>query len=268
MKTVVFGGGYFGRNYIKELGRNCVAVIEPNQDNAELVTRMFDVPAYPELPDDLTFDGAIIVTPPDSHVRLARMLLEKGYYVMVEKPFSTSVEEAYQLHKWRNRCMAAMIYLYHPMVHVLKEVVKIHPLNHIFTRRTNDGPIRPWQNVLWDLAAHDVSICNYILGQTPHAIEAMGTRSRDWAILRMTYVAVESVTYVSWRGGPKTRLVELVPQEGHDRIIFDDMLTALEVTPMRRMLDAFLSGEWDERGSFEAGIEVTNVLEKASSMLP
>lgn len=268
MKTVVFGGGYFGRNYIRELGHNLVAVIEPDPANAEYVHKTYNVPVYAELPQDIQFDGAVIVTPPTSHVELAKGLLAQGYYVLIEKPFAISVEEAYQLHRWRDKCMAAMIYLYHPSVAWLKEVVKFTPLNHIYTRRTNDGPIRPWQNALWDLAAHDVSICNYILGQTPHALEAMGSRSRDWAMLRSIYVAAEAITYVSWRGGPKVRTVELVPQDGHDRIIFDDMQTALEISPMRLMLNAFLSGKWDERGAFETGIEVTNVLEKAAHMIP
>lgn len=268
MKCVVFGGGYFGKNYVRELAHNCVAVVEPDPIAAKIVNDAYNVPTHPSLPDNLKFDGAIIVTPPDSHIKLAKDLLTKGHYVLVEKPFATSVEEAYQIKRWSDRCMAAMIYLYHPEVLRLKESVKTLPLNHIYTRRTNDGPVRPWQNALWDLAAHDVSICNYILGQTPHALEAMGSRSRDWAILRMVYVAAESLTYVSWRGGPKTRLVELVPEEGHDRLVFNDMKVALEVSPMRLMLDAFLSGEWDERGAFESGVEVTNVLEKASKMIP
>lgn len=268
MRCLILGAGYFGRNYIKELSHNVVAVIEPDKQKAEFVKQAYNVPVYPDAPSHINFDAAVIVTPPESHIQLAKGFLADGYYVLIEKPFATSVEEALQIVKWKKRCMAGMIYLYHPAVENLGEVVRTTPLNHAYSRRTNDGPVRPWQNALWDLAAHDVSIFNYILGQTPHAIEAIGTPTRDWAILRMIYVAVETLTYVSWRGGPKIRQVELVPQEGSDRIIFDDVKTVLEVTPMRRMLDAFLSGDWDERCSFDAGLEVVNVLEKAQRMLP
>lgn len=268
MRIIVIGAGYFGRNYIKELSHNCVAVVETDPVKAELVKQSFNIPVYPEMPHHINFDGVIIVTPPDTHVQLAKPWLDQGYYVLIEKPFATSVAEALQLRKWRDKCMAGMIYLWHPEVERLKEIVKTTPLNHAYSRRTNNGPIRPWQNCLWDLAAHDVSIFNYVFGQTPHALEAIGSNTRDWAILRMVYVAVETLTYVSWRGGPKVREVELVPQEGNDRIIFDDVKTVLEVTPMRRMLNAFMSGEWDERGSFDAGLEVVSVLEKAGSFMP
>lgn len=268
MKTIVIGAGYFGRNYIKELSHNVVAVIEPDVTKAEFVKQAYNVAVYSSLPEHIRYDAAVIVTPPESHVQLAKSILAEGHYVLIEKPFATSVEELLQLVKWKNKCMAGMIYLYHPEVEKLKTVVKNIPLNHAFSRRTNDGPVRPWQNAMWDLAAHDVSIFNYILGQTPHMIEAFGPNTRDWAVLRMLYVTVETLTYVSWRGGPKTRLVELVPQEGGDRIIFDDMKISLEVSPMRRMLNAFLSGDWDERCSFDAGMEVVNILEKAQRMLP
>lgn len=268
MKCLVFGAGYFGRNYIRELSHNVVAVIEPDKLAAEFVKNAYNVPVYPDVPTHLNFDAAVIVTPPDSHIQIAKGFLADGHYVLIEKPFATSVEEALQLHKWRQRCMAGMIYLYHPAIEHLKTQVAKVPLNHAYSQRTNDGPVREWQNAMWDLAAHDVSIFNYVLGQTPHYVDAMGTPTRDWAVLRMTYVTVETVTYVSWRGGPKVRRVELVPQESGDRIIFDDLKAALEISPMRRMLDAFMSGEWDERCSYEAGLEVINVLEKAQRMLP
>lgn len=268
MRVIVIGGGYWSKNYIRELAHNVVAVVEPDLQKAEIIKHTYNVPAYPALPTHIDYDAAIIATPPDSHVQLAKPILAEGRYVLVEKPFATSLEEALQLHKWKSRCMAGMIYLYHPEVERLKTIVKTTPINHAYSRRTNHGPIRPWQNAMWDLAAHDISIFNYVFGQQPHSLEAMGPVTRDWAILRMIYVAVDTLTYVSWRGGPKMRQVELVPQEGDERIIFDDMKATLEVSPMRRMLDAFLSGDWDDRCSYDAGLEVVSVLEKAGRLIP
>lgn len=266
MRTIVIGAGYWGLNYIKELAGNLTAVVETDPQRAEFVKQAYNVPVYPALPVHIDYDAAVIATPPDTHVQLAKPILAEGKYVLVEKPFATSIEESLQLHKWKNRCMAGMLYLYHPGVEALKTAVRTTPINHAYSRRTNAGPVRPWQNALWDLAAHDISIFNYVLGQEPHALECIGTR--DWAVLRLLYVAAETVSYVSWMGGPKVRLVELVPQMNGERIIFNDVKTVLEVSPMRRMLDAFLSGDWDERCSFDAGLEVTGVLEKAARLLP
>lgn len=262
MRVVVFGAGYFGINYIKELVHNVVAVIELNPDRAEYVRQCYGVKVYPALPDDLKYDGAVIVTPPDTHVQLAKSVLEKGHYALIEKPLAMNVVEAHQLHPYRKRVMAGMIYLHHPEVIRLKqEVLPIVPLNHIYSRRTNDGPIRPWMSAGWDLAPHDISIFNYWFGHTPLTIDHI-TDERNYSLIRLQYIAVETLTYVSWRGGPKVRQIELVPEISSERIIFDDMARTIDPSPLRRMLNEFLSGDWDSRCSYEAGVDVVNVLEK------
>lgn len=76
------------------------------------VKRIFDIQRKPELeasaqyqhiaftsdPDDILNDSeihlVIICTHPDSHYQYAKMCLEKGKNVMVEKPFTTTLEEA------------------------------------------------------------------------------------------------------------------------------------------------------------------------------
>lgn len=263
MKVVVVGAGYFGLNYIKELSHNLIAVVETDKARAEFVEKMYNIPVYSTLPSHISFDAVIVVTPPASHVEIAKPFLEAGYYVLIEKPLATSVEEALQLRKYRNRVMAGMVYLYHPEIENLKESVKVYPVNHIFTRRTNHGPVREWQDALWDLAPHDISILNYLSGQTPIGISCY--REEDWAILNLEYTSFPTCTYVSWLGGPKTRIIELVTNHS-DRIVFDDMKVSLEVSPLRRMLNDFLTGDWDQKCSFDAGLDVLQVLETASKM--
>jgi predicted dehydrogenase len=262
VKTVVFGSGYWGRNYVRELAGNVVATIEPDEEHAEYVRNTYNVPTYPELPDDLDFDAACIVTPPDTHIDLAEPLAKQGKYVLIEKPLAISTEEAMRLYPYRERIMSASLYMYHPSVYVdMKDWVKTFPVNHAFSRRTNHGPIRPWQNAMWDLAIHDVSVFNYLFGK-PIGVEATG--EYDWVLMRVNYTAVSAAIYASWLGGPKHRTIELVPAdvENGDRFIFDDIRVVLEITPLRRMLDAFLSGSWD-RCTLDEGIEVLQVLEAA-----
>lgn len=265
MKIVVFGAGHFGVNYIKELGHHVVAVVEPNKDRVEFIKNAYRVPVFPDsIPTHISYDAAIIVTPPEEHVRLAKPLLEEGNFVLIEKPLATSVEEALQLRKYKNKLMSSYIYLHHPEILKLKSQIKEIDLNHIYTQRTNDGPVREWQDVVWDLGVHDISILNFLFGQTPHSVQVM-SENRDWAALRMMYGLIETLTYVSWRGGPKVRRIELVPHEG-ERIVFDDLKIVLEVSPLRRMLDMFLSGEWDERGSFDFSLDVLSTLEACGKL--
>lgn len=266
-KVVVFGAGYWGVNYIRELAGNLSAVIEPDTARAELVQQKYNVPVFPVLPTDWKYDGAIVATPPDTHIEIAGSILKTGRTVLIEKPIATSYEDALSIAAHRQQCMASMIYLYHPEIIRLKKVFKTVAMDHGFSRRTNCGPIRPWGDAMWDLASHDIAIFNYITGQTPIGIEAAGARS--WAIIKLNYIAFDAAIYVSWLGGPKVRKVELVPADGShtNRVIFDDMAHVLEVSPLRRMLDDFLNDSWPEKSSYVAGLEVIKTLE-AGSLLP
>jgi predicted dehydrogenase len=267
VKVVVFGAGYWGRNYVRELVGNCVCVVDPDPKQAAQVWDKYGIPAYSELPMGLKFDGAVIITPPETHVQLALPLLQRGKYVLIEKPFATSTYEARLLEPYKDRVMAAHLYMYHPTVfQEMASWAQIHEIDHVYARRTNHGPVRPWQNALWDLAGHDISMCNFLFG-TPRVVGAMG--ERHWATVSLKYERCGAVVYASWLGTPKKREFELVPAYGDDttdRYTFNDMGTSLEVSPLSRMLDAFLSGSW-ERCTYEEGLEVVRVLETADNLM-
>jgi len=259
MRVVTFGAGRWGQNYIRELSGYLVGVVEPDAATATEVANKFNVPVWPELPNGLRFDAAVICTPPQYHVPIALPLLQAGKYVLVEKPLATNVEEAALLAGYE-RAMVGHIYRYHPGVEALKEWASTHPVDHMYCRRTNQGPIRPWQDVTWDLATHDVSVALHCFG-FPTEVAVTGTR--DWSILRLTFPTTNAIIYTSWLGGPKIRSIELVPAGGGERYIFDDMAAVLEVSPLRRMLDAFLSGSWD-RCTVKEGFDVVRVLQAAT----
>jgi predicted dehydrogenase len=260
VRIVVFGAGYFGKRYISELSHNLVAVVEPNEATAKEVRDKFNVSVYPSLPDDLDYDGAVIATPPEYHVRLAEAVLKAGRYALVEKPLATSTEEALCLLPYRKRVMSAHIYLYHPMVDQLKQMSCNAMIDHVFCRRTNDGPVRSWADAMYDLMPHDISVLNYMFGMP---IYASSSGHRNWACSHIEYPGVDAIVYVSWIGGPKIRTIELAFANKPDRFIFDDTKVVLEVTPLRRMLDAFLSTQWD-RCTLEEGMNVMKVLDMCS----
>jgi predicted dehydrogenase len=258
MRTVVFGGGYWGANYIRELGSHCVLVVEPDEKQARAVADRFNVRTEPELGRFKDFDAAIIVTPPEFHANLAMPLLQQGKYVLVEKPLANSAQEARALATYP-RCMAGHVYLWHP--EVIKLYSNARPIDHVVTRRTNDGPVRTWCDALWDLAPHDISICCYLAGwSTP---EVLSWVYKNKAVMNLCYTSWNAFVYVSWLGAPKKRLVEVVPTTG-DRIVFDDLAVVLEEPPLTRMIKDFVSGEWDDRGSAAVGVQVVEVLENAT----
>ena len=209
MRVVVWGAGYWGKKYIAELAGNLIGVIEPNEKTAAQVKEQYNVQVWPALPDGVKYDGAIIATPPDSHVRLAESVLKTGRYALVEKPLATSETEALILLPYRKRCMAGHIYLYHPAIEELRDVIHNGLVDHIFCRRTNDGPVRPWGDAMYDLMAHDISILNFALG-LPIYVSTSG--HRNWACSHIEYPGIDAMVYVSWIGGPKVRTIEVAFQ--------------------------------------------------------
>ncbi len=271
MKTLVVGGGYWGQNYIRELGHKCVFVLDSDPRVCADLRQRFDVPCGTALHrsvqdtvldspvqctciEDVEYEAVIVCTPPDTHYLIAKTFLDAGKYVLVEKPMTMNVTEAEDL-VYYDKCMAGLIYLFHPGVEALRRFYQRGTWSHLYSRRTNEGPARKDVSVLWDLAPHDISIFNYITGETP---EVEKLESRDYAVLRLTYSSVTAVSYVSWCGGPKTRLVELVPVSG-DRVIFDDMQITPEKSPLARMLEAFLSKNWDRSTALD-GLNVVRAL--------
>lgn len=257
MKVVVFGAGYWGSNYIRELGRHCVLVVDPDEGARERAKARFSAPVSAYLPDDFDFDGAVVVTPPREHYRLALPLLLENKYVLVEKPIALTYREAATLADYP-RCMVGLVYLYHPEVERLRDVAAGMDLSHAFSRRTNQGPIRPYLDAAWDLAPHDISIFNYVFHGKPSQVGGM--KQKDWCFLKLDYPQTTALVYVSWHGAPKMRRVELVPKDG-ERVVFDDLAVVLEEPPLTRMIKAFLSGKWD-RCFGSDGAAVTQILEQ------
>jgi len=263
MDVVVFGAGFWGKNYVRELGQHCKLVVDPDPEVKDDIEGRFGVDVVSELPTGFKFDGAVVATPPLNHFRVAHPLLEQGKYVLVEKPMALNYKQAALLASYP-KCMAGLVYCYHPEVDALRDLVldRGDAVKHVFSRRTNDGPVRPYLNAGWDLAAHDISIFNRMFRCQPKTVHSTG--DRDVSVLQMDYyidgTRIPAFCYVSWHGGPKTRRVEVVFED--DRHVFDDLQVVLEEPPLTRMVKAFLSGEWD-RCTGQEGAEVVRVLELA-----
>ena len=120
----------------------------------------------------LPLAAALVATPSALHVAHAELALEVGLDVFVEKPLSTSCDDARRLvHEARRRGRVAMVghvLRYHPAVERLVELVgagAIGPVERLSGRRfTSSGSADP----LWTLGPHDLS--------TLHALDASEAR--------------------------------------------------------------------------------------------
>ena len=100
---------------------------------------------------------------------------------MVEKPLTATVEEAERLleeAERRNRVlMVDHTFVYTGAVRKIKALIDEGRLGHLYyydSVRINLGLFQNDVNVLWDLAVHDLSIMDYVVGMYPVAVSCTG----------------------------------------------------------------------------------------------
>ena len=188
-KLGVIGYGYWGPNIVRNFSehQDCevVAVCDKNpaalarvlirHAGVRLTTDADNIVTSPEI------DAVAIVTPVSYHFELAKKALENGKHVFVEKPFtatSAQAEELIELAERKNlQIMVDHTFLFTGAVRKIKQLVDegaLGPLYYYDSTRVNLGLFQHDVNVLWDLAPHDLSIMDYMIGQEPDLVVATG----------------------------------------------------------------------------------------------
>lgn len=238
----VIGSGYWGINYVRVLSEltetRLVAVCDTFQDRLDEVARRYEgVMTTPNLDDILQNDAiqaAVVCTPSSTHFEVASRLIEAGKSVLIEKPMTIRSDHAQTLAEMAAahgaKLMVGHIFLFNSGVQKVKTCVEsgdIGELYYLYARRTNLGPIRRDVNVMWDLATHDVSIFNYMLGDAPEWVSAVGSSVlhsglEDVAFAALHYASgVTGHIHVSWADPNKER--EVVVVGSRQRIAFNDL---------------------------------------------
>jgi predicted dehydrogenase len=214
-----------------------VAIIDPSEERLAKLRQAFpEVETYTDLESALpAIDALVVATPPSTHAPLACAAMEAGKHVLVEKPFATRLEDAHRMVEMsRERGVVLMVghtFEYHSAVWALREMVARGDLGDLYyldTSRLNLGLYQQDVNVLFDLAPHDISILNYVLGSTPTSVECWASRHahrrlEDIAYLRVCYDEphVEANVHVSWLDPCKVRRMTVVGSS--KMVVFDDL---------------------------------------------
>ena len=193
-------------------------------------------------------DAAIVASPTETHADVASVLLEEGLDVLVEKPFTSTVEEAKSLitaaGKHDRILMVGHVERFNPAIIDLSRYVD--DLIHIDIRRI--GPFSPRVNtgVVLDLMIHDIDIVNMLVESPLTEISAMTRRVRavteDIATCVLIFANGMSATLTASRiGQAKQRLVELTQR---DNVVVADLVRQ-QITVHRVEHAEFV----DERGA-------------------
>jgi predicted dehydrogenase len=190
MKAAVIGAGYWGPNLIRNfLGLDEVeAVIACDTDENRLpkMRKLFPGIETSDNSDDVIdrndVDIVAIATPVSSHYSIAKKALLAGKHCFIEKPMTASVAEAEELIRIANQTGLTLFvdhtFIFTGAVRKMKEIITSGRLGDIYyfdSVRVNLGLFQHDVNVIWDLAPHDLSIMDYLLGQKPVAVSAIGS---------------------------------------------------------------------------------------------
>ena len=204
LKVGVIGYGYWGPN----VARNFQALKETqvalvcDQDPGRLRLAGENLPQA-RLTQDIgevfqaDIDIVAVITPVFTHYELARQALEAGKHVFLEKPFTSTAEQAKRLIDLAQarglKIMVDHTFLHTSAVQKIKYFLDQDELGRIYyydSTRVNLGLFQPDINVIWDLAPHDFSILDYVIKERPQALVAHGMDFFGQGLEKVAYVTV------------------------------------------------------------------------------
>jgi predicted dehydrogenase len=189
LKFGVIGYGYWGPNVVRNLSQlehaQVVAISDKSQAARHRAHKLYPHTTISsdgmELLTSPEIDVVAIVTPVWTHYELAKIALENGKHVFVEKPFtstSAQAEELLEIAERKNlKIMVDHTFLFTGAVRKITELVDHGALGKLYyydSTRVNLGLFQHDINVIWDLAPHDLSIMDHVIRANPEAIVATG----------------------------------------------------------------------------------------------
>jgi len=185
----VIGYGYWGpnlvRNFMSDTGWRVVSVCDRSEARLAEANRLYPAVTTTRSPDDLfrnpAIDAIAIATPVATHFELAMGALRAGKHVLVEKPIaSTAAEASEMIEKAAKRKLVLLVdhtFVFTGAVRKIRDVIgeeSFGRLQYYDSTRVNLGLFQHDVNVMWDLAVHDLSIMDFVLGVNPVAVSATG----------------------------------------------------------------------------------------------
>ena len=246
IKLGLIGGGYWGKNLIREFNNVGVlnTICDINKDSLKKYNQQYPNVKTTTNWDDVLSDESVncvcIALPAEMHYSFAKKSLLAGKDVYVEKPITLNIKEAEDLvkiAKEKNKIlMVGHLLHYHPAVRKIKSMIaegKIGKVKNIVANRLSLGIFRQHENVLWSFAPHDISVILSLVGYMPDSVVCHGKDHITKNIHDVTnsilkfkdaYVNIN----VNWLNPYKEQKMSIIGEKG--MIIFDDVSKENKVT--------------------------------------
>ncbi|MGH7537099.1 MAG: Gfo/Idh/MocA family protein [Gemmatimonadales bacterium] len=242
VRVGVIGCGYWGPNLVRNFARHphsrVQAVCDTRYERATRIGVEYRIPTVTDCAEEIVktpdIDLVVIATPSFTHYELAREAIRAGKHVLVMKPLATRTDQAEEL------CALAethgvLVAVDHTFVFTgavrrMKELIdagEIGELYYFDSVRINLGLIQTDVNVIWDLAPHDVSIMEHLIGREPVGVSAVGAAHGKSPTENIAYVTVRysgsllGHVHVNWLAPAKVR--RTIVGGSKRMLIYDDM---------------------------------------------
>ena len=208
LRCAVVGVGHLGRFHAQKYKMipeaELVAVCDLSEAAGAKVAAELDVPAFTDAADLIgKVDAVTVAASTPAHFALCKLFLENGIHVLVEKPITSTSEEADELCQLAERAglrlQVGHVERFNPAFRAaqakLKEplFIEVHRLAAFSTRSTET-------DVVLDLMIHDLDVILSLIRSAPTTVSAVGapvlTKQLDIANARIEFAngAVVNVT--------------------------------------------------------------------------
>ena len=178
IKIALIGCGNWGKNIARNLSQLNVlsCVYDPYSNIAKQISNDLELPNYSlkEIFSDNDINGIVIASSADTHIDIAKQALLSNKDVLIEKPFCLSLSDAKNISNLaieKNKIlMVGHLLNYHNAFVKMKYLIdqgKVGSIKNIRAHRLALGLIRQNESVVYDLAAHDISMILSITKNLP-----------------------------------------------------------------------------------------------------
>jgi predicted dehydrogenase len=242
IRVGVIGYGYWGPNVVRNFAEtpdcHLEAVSDARPDRLAVAQRRYPsirtfFDPY-EMIDDPGIDAVAIATPVHTHFDLALRALKAGKHVLVEKPMTSTTEQALRLVDEADRRGLTLAvdhtFVYTGAVQKIRSLICSGDLGDIYyydSVRVNLGLFQHDVDVIWDLGVHDLAILDYVMPSQPCAVSASGIRHVDGEPENIAYLTLHferpviAHLHVNWLAPVKVRRTLIGGSK--KMIVYDDL---------------------------------------------
>ncbi len=182
-------------------------IYDANRSLAEDAQQLFRGAAIPTEADDITkdrydLDFIALLTPPETHISLAKIFMERGYNLLIEKPLALNADDAEELEMLEKKtgvkiCIANN-YRFRDNVQKLIETVRDDGIPTELFVKFWSGPVIEseggWRSkmknaLLYEMAYHLIDIAAFLGGETKKILHLQKDHDKKGTLVSLSLIA-------------------------------------------------------------------------------